>query len=657
VTIDIRPVNDAPVLGSIGDKSVNELTTLTFTAKGSDVDGDGLIFSLGAGAPDGTAIDAQTGAFSWTPTEAQGPGSYPVTVRVTDSGAPSLSDEETITIRVAEVDTPPQILPITAPGTLAYGDTLTVDVDAINLDFPPQGLVFSLDQKPDGASINFEDGTIHWTPTAAQAGGRYDFAVRVTDEGGLFDTETFTVAVAGGFLQVVDFVPTESGFVAKFNRSFDASQLNLYDVQGNPLGGSDVILTDPSGQLVPGSLVLDADSQGLTFVKTGGPLATGPYSVTLRSAANGFADTLGRSLDGNGDGKNGDDFVKSFDVAEPAARGVALPDFMRGPGQENINVPAVQLIGLPIRISNGDGVESVTFKLRYDPAKLTIKDVQLARGVSGDLSFAFEGANVLNVSVQKVSGLAGANAQLLQLIASVPTDAKYGSAEVLDLFSVSVNGTGGFGDDAVHLVGYIGDADESGGYGDADVTLIRRVSTGVDGGFAAYAEIDPVIVADINVNDMVDAGDYTFLRLEIGGTDRAEIPPLPAAPAAFASPAAAVSSTPAAARFASSTASASQPNPLGGDATLSGGSIRPVSVDVGPVIDWAGQSEWAAAKKKKELESGDATKPAKPAWRGDFVSNLAASEAERNPNARMRVTHSSETNLGKPLYKLPKSTF
>jgi len=41
-----------------------------------------------------------SGAFSWTPTEAQGPGNYPITVRVTDSASPSQSDFETITVTV-----------------------------------------------------------------------------------------------------------------------------------------------------------------------------------------------------------------------------------------------------------------------------------------------------------------------------------------------------------------------------------------------------------------------------------------------------------------------------------------------------------------------------------------------------------------------------
>jgi len=63
--------------------------------------------------------------------------------------------------------------------------------------------------------------------------------------------------------------------------------------------------------LVAGSLVLDDDLRGFTFVKTGGVLAPDTYTLTLRSAANGFVDTVGRLLDGNDDGVAGGDYVKS----------------------------------------------------------------------------------------------------------------------------------------------------------------------------------------------------------------------------------------------------------------------------------------------------------------------------------------------------------
>ena len=41
--------------------------------------------------------------FSFTPSAEQGPGTYPVTVRVTDNGDPACTDFEDITISVTEV--------------------------------------------------------------------------------------------------------------------------------------------------------------------------------------------------------------------------------------------------------------------------------------------------------------------------------------------------------------------------------------------------------------------------------------------------------------------------------------------------------------------------------------------------------------------------
>ncbi len=107
LTID-QP-NRAPVLGNIGNKVVDEETLLTFTATVTDADGPGQTetFSLDPGAPAGASIGASSGVFTWTPTEAQGPATYPVTLRVTDNGSPPLSYSTTILITVNEINVPP----------------------------------------------------------------------------------------------------------------------------------------------------------------------------------------------------------------------------------------------------------------------------------------------------------------------------------------------------------------------------------------------------------------------------------------------------------------------------------------------------------------------------------------------------------------------
>ena len=66
-------------------------------------------------------------------------------------------------------------------------------------------------------------------------------------------------------------------------------------------------------------MILDPTSTSFTFLKTGtgaaGLLAAGNYTLTLRSATNGFKDTYGNLLDGNGDGIPGDDYITTFMVA------------------------------------------------------------------------------------------------------------------------------------------------------------------------------------------------------------------------------------------------------------------------------------------------------------------------------------------------------
>jgi hypothetical protein len=174
---------------------VNEQAELTFTASATDADlpGNSLSFSL-VGAPEGAVIDAATGAFSWTPTEAQGPGSYSFTVRVTDDGSPNLFDEETIDVLVNEVNMAPVLAPI---GNQEVDEQVlfTFTAMATDADLPANSLSFSLLEAPEGAAIDAATGVFTWTPAEAVGAGVVGFTVRVTDGGGLFDEEFISVGV------------------------------------------------------------------------------------------------------------------------------------------------------------------------------------------------------------------------------------------------------------------------------------------------------------------------------------------------------------------------------------------------------------------------------------------------------------------------------
>jgi hypothetical protein len=90
------PPNHSPVLGEIGNKSVNENALLTFTVHATDEDADPCTYSV-AGLPVGATINSSTGVFSWRPTYSQG-GVYNNVIFTAGDG--SNQDTETVVVTV-----------------------------------------------------------------------------------------------------------------------------------------------------------------------------------------------------------------------------------------------------------------------------------------------------------------------------------------------------------------------------------------------------------------------------------------------------------------------------------------------------------------------------------------------------------------------------
>jgi len=85
-------------LDSISDKTIEENKTLVFTATLTE-SVTGVTFSLEKNPPDGASINSETGQFTWTPIESQGPASYVFDI-VVKKGASE--DRENIKITVTE---------------------------------------------------------------------------------------------------------------------------------------------------------------------------------------------------------------------------------------------------------------------------------------------------------------------------------------------------------------------------------------------------------------------------------------------------------------------------------------------------------------------------------------------------------------------------
>lgn len=326
-------------------------------------------------------------------------------------------------------------------------------------------------------------------------------------------------------LRVTGITPNRSGFFVQFNRAFDPNVLNLYDAAGSGLGAADITLIGTSTGPVRGSVVINAAMDGFHFVRTGAALAADTYQVTLRSAANGFRDLSGGLLDGDGDGTAGGDFSNSFAVT-PAPVLVSVPDFMRGPGQ-SVDVPATSM-GLPLRLSNGSGVTTVSLTLRYNTALLEITGASTAiPGASVSLDTATAGQAVLTFTAS--APLASGPINFITLTAAVPDNAPYASKQLLDVTNVVINSgaVAGQDDDGIHVAGYFGDATGNAAYSSADAARMMRVAVGLDSGFAVYQLADPVIIADITGNGILNSTDATRVLQAALGMDPPEVPPLP----------------------------------------------------------------------------------------------------------------------------------
>ena len=188
--------NSPPVLTAISNKTIDELTTLTFTNTATDPDGDALSFSLDSG-PTGATVNATSGVFTWMPSEAQGPGTYDLTISVKDNGSPSMTNSKSFKIFVNEVNSAP-VLAHVADRTIHAGATLVVTNSASDTDLPTNTLTFSLGTgAPSGASIAPASGLLTWTPDDSFVNTINPIAVHVIDNGvpPLGDSTSFNVSV------------------------------------------------------------------------------------------------------------------------------------------------------------------------------------------------------------------------------------------------------------------------------------------------------------------------------------------------------------------------------------------------------------------------------------------------------------------------------
>ena len=125
VTLTIAPVNDAPVLATVSDVSFDEDTSGSLSVSGSDIDGDGLTYSITTGTDITATLDGSDISFS-APTDFNGSETF--TVTVTDS---DLSDSQSMTVTILPVNDAPVATTGLASST---NEDLSIDVNLSGSD-------------------------------------------------------------------------------------------------------------------------------------------------------------------------------------------------------------------------------------------------------------------------------------------------------------------------------------------------------------------------------------------------------------------------------------------------------------------------------------------------------------------------------------------
>ncbi|MBI5741045.1 MAG: putative Ig domain-containing protein [Nitrospirae bacterium] len=294
VTVVVQQSPQPPVITSTPVTTATAGQLFNYQVTASDPNpGDTLTYSLDA-APAGMIIISSTGLLQWAPQAAHA-GTHPVTVRVTDTAG--LFAVQSFSVTVPIVLHPPAFtsIPVTSVvvGLLYSYQTTAADPNAADV------LTFSLDAAPLGMTINNLTGLIEWTPALDQVGPQVVTA-RVTDAGGLFATQSFSIAVSP-LLQapVITSNPVTNAIAGQpYAYQMTVSDLNATDVPTYSLDApvpAGMTINSVTGliQWTPTLAQTGAQAVFARVTDSGGLFSTQSYTVTVGiNALNNISGTV-----------------------------------------------------------------------------------------------------------------------------------------------------------------------------------------------------------------------------------------------------------------------------------------------------------------------------------------------------------------------------
>ncbi|MEQ1828577.1 MAG: LamG-like jellyroll fold domain-containing protein, partial [Pirellula sp.] len=526
-----------------GDTDVDTGDTRTVTAINGVASRVGSQFELPSGAlltvqSDGTYDYDPNGAFDHLNASGSGTDSFAYTIA--DSNGSTSTATVTITVQ-GRNDAPTGISLsnelVTLSNTVATLSTMDVDL----ADLHTYTIV---NQTVNAFAI--QDGTrlVVSDRTGLVLGEPQFLTIDAIDTAGAMIRQTFELLVTEipAAVGVISTQVSPSSVRFQFNTAIDLSVLNLYDGVDASVDAADITIVGATTGAVKGSILWDATTNALTFVKTGSPLVADTYTATLFSRADGFKSSTGELLDGDSNGTPGGNFVTTFGVTTTTARVVSVPDFARGATSSDGQVLNLLydngLAGLPVSISEANDVTSVDFDVVYNSAMLNFSSTMTSFSAlpAGWSTAVSHEAGVMHVTIFGASPLGPGPRDLTRLLGRVPNNAPYGASDLVRIENLRVfTQTGGgiavpsIADSGLHKAIFIGDTNADGQYTAQDAGYLAGVRVGNFSGFDAHAWADPIIVADVTQSGALEGQDSSWMaRKALLSTLQPEIPNLPA---------------------------------------------------------------------------------------------------------------------------------
>jgi len=223
ITVTVTDENEAPVItsddgGETAALEVDENTTAVTTVTAEDQDAeDTLTFSITGGADSSLfSLGESSGVLAFleapdyeNPADSDFDNDYVVEVTVTDDGEPNLTDIQTITVTVTDVNEAPVIISdgggetaaleraenITAVTTVTAEDQDTEDTLTFSITGGTDSALFSIDSS--SGALTYISAPDYDTPSDSDSGNDYEVEVTVTDDGlgNLTDVQTITITI------------------------------------------------------------------------------------------------------------------------------------------------------------------------------------------------------------------------------------------------------------------------------------------------------------------------------------------------------------------------------------------------------------------------------------------------------------------------------